>query len=37
MPIPFQNRRIGLLWRRASARMRLVQALIEEVKEKEGK
>ena len=37
MPIPFQKRRVGMLWRRASARMRLVQALIEEAKEKEGK
>ncbi len=30
MPIPFHKRRIGVLWRRASARVRLVQALIAE-------
>jgi DNA-binding transcriptional LysR family regulator len=30
MPMPFQKRRIGVLWRRASARIRLVQALIAE-------
>jgi hypothetical protein len=28
--MPFQKRRIGLLWRRASARLRLVQALMAE-------
>ncbi len=30
VPIPFQNRRIGVLWRRASARLQLVQALLNE-------
>jgi DNA-binding transcriptional LysR family regulator len=27
LPVPFESRRIGLLWRRSSARIRLVQAL----------
>lgn len=30
VPIPFEKRRIGLVWRRASARLRLVQALLAE-------
>jgi DNA-binding transcriptional LysR family regulator len=30
VPVPFEKRRIGLLWRRASARLRLVQALMAE-------
>jgi DNA-binding transcriptional LysR family regulator len=30
LPLPFEKRRIGVLWRRASARIRLVQALIAE-------
>ena len=33
VPIPWQKRRVGLLWRRASARFRLVQALLNEVKQ----
>jgi len=28
LPVPFESRRIGLLWRRSSARIRLVQALV---------
>ena len=33
VPIPWQKRRVGLLWRHASARFRLVQALLNEVKQ----
>jgi len=33
LPMAFESRRIGLLWRRDSARLRLVQALLSEVEE----
>jgi DNA-binding transcriptional LysR family regulator len=36
VPVPFAKRRIGLLWRRASARFRLVQALLHESEQKEA-